>query len=99
MSAESPFPPALGPRSWTALHRRWFGTIAPTQDYIEGRRPLWSQADLDASAALRRAFLPWLRNIDDSMVGAWRASPRGFLTLILLFPQLVLWLPAVMSGN
>jgi uncharacterized protein (DUF924 family) len=72
---------------WRALYRHWFAEIEDSQAWIDGRLPLWFFADPEADRATREVYAPWLESITEAEVAAWKETPRGFLTAILLFDQ------------
>ncbi|MCB9744910.1 MAG: DUF924 domain-containing protein [Alphaproteobacteria bacterium] len=75
-------------RDWKRLYDHWFGGgVVHTQGWVEQRLPTWFFRDPEADRALREQFAPWLEALTPAEEAAWRQSPRGFLSLILLFDQ------------
>jgi uncharacterized protein (DUF924 family) len=73
--------------NWQHLYDYWFGEIEATGDYIKERLPIWFFCDKAADERISREFAPWLEEMTDSMQTEWKKTPKGFLTLILLFDQ------------
>ncbi len=87
----APAPAAAPPaaEAWKPLYDHWFGAdgIEDSQAWVDARLPTWFFADPAADAALRADFAPWLDAMTPAVIDAWKQTPRGFLSLVLLFDQ------------
>ena len=74
-------------RDWQDLYRYWFSEIEDSHDWVKTRLPIWFFGSPEEDARIQADFVPWLSAITPEEEAAWKQTPRGFLTLILLFDQ------------
>lgn len=70
------------------IHSFWYGdrdVFAPDYEHLFDR---WYRGGAEFDAEVRRRFEPLLREVADSGVGDWAATPRSCHVLVLLLDQL-----------
>lgn len=89
----APAEPAVAPPAaddWRRVYDLWFGAdgVEDSQAWVDGLLPVWFFGDARADEAIRRDFAPWLDSMTPEVIDAWKQTPRGFLSLVLLFDQI-----------
>lgn len=72
---------------WTPLYDYWFAQPEASQEYLESRFQLWFRKNPEADQYIRENFAPLLQEFSPDKCESWKASPQGWLSLIILLDQ------------